>query len=110
MSLTVGNRTAYARPYGKLQRSRPRPAAMQALQELYAAYRAEGMGLRGHPWTCEAATELGRLYVAAWGRLPIPSALRCYRCLPESKVILHLFGTLAAYYVALSPEGAPDAD
>jgi hypothetical protein len=106
---TIGNPTTYARPYGRLRVRRPRPAAMQALQELYAAYRADGFGMRGHPWTREAATELGRLYVAAWGKLPIPSVLRCYHCLPEGKTILHLFGSYGAYHTALLPEGGPDA-
>jgi hypothetical protein len=90
-------------PYAQPQRPRDR-AAMQRLQDAYALAKSQRFTTTLHPWPRAVLVELGRLYVRAWGVVPIPGRMLATWCLPEARAILREFGSYAAYYAALEEE------
>ena len=72
---------------------------MQALHEYYTRIPRHSMH---YPWTRDECITLGKLYVKAWGIMPIPNRMRKEYCLPSMATIQSLFGSYEAYYAAIS--------
>lgn len=87
--------------FQSVQPQRPvNPHAWTALRETYDALRGDG-GKKGCPWTRDETFQVGRLYLQAWGVVPIPYRLQRAYYLPNAATILRLWGSLGAYFTAL---------
>lgn len=85
-----------------------KPRDLSALAQLQAAYAQLSAQMNPHrPWTQEEAITIGRLFVLAWGRAPMPSELRLGVYLPYPSTLKRLFGSVAAYCLALQSPGEP---